>query len=97
MSNLEKRTFTSDEIKDFIAQWKESGLSKKKFCDQQGLKYYTFIAWCDKYGKPENATGFKQIQVSGSEENIFAEVVTGNRTIRFYQAIPKEYISLLLQ
>ena len=96
MSNLEKRTFTTQEIKDFIGQWKESGLSKKKFADQHGLKYYTFIAWFEKHGRGDKGPGFEQIQI-GSGERIFAEVVTGKMTMRFYQVFPKDFFSLLLQ
>jgi hypothetical protein len=96
MSNLEKKSFTSDEIKDFVQSWRISGMSKKQFSDQHGLKYYTFIAWCDKYGKAEKGPGFEQIQLSGTEK-VFMEVVTRERTLRFYQPIPKEYLSLLLQ
>ena len=96
MSNLEKKRFTADEIKGHVESWGQSGLSRKAFSEQHGLKYYTFVAWCDKYGKAEKGAGFEQIQIGGGEK-IFAEVITGNRTIRFYQGIPKEYFSLLLQ
>ena len=66
MSNLEKRTFTTQEIKDFIAQWKESGLSKKKFADQHGLKYYTFIAWFEKHGRGDILNAEKILYLFGN-------------------------------
>jgi len=96
MSNLEKKHLTADERERIISEWKQSGLSKKKFADQHGLKYYTFIAWFEKHGSAGKDPGFEQIKIVG-EEKIFMEVVTGNRTLRFYQPLSKEYFTLLLQ
>ncbi len=30
---------------DTIAAWKDSGLSQKKYCDQEQLTYSTFVYW----------------------------------------------------
>ena len=42
MSNrIEKQGYWSDQNK----QWESSGLSQKKFCEQQGLNYRHFVHW----------------------------------------------------
>lgn len=97
MSNLEKKSYSSEEIRNFVESWQQSGMSKKQFSDQHGLKYYTFIAWCDKYGKAEKSAGFKQVTLASPGERVFAELVRGDLTIRFHQQIPAEYFHSLLR
>ncbi len=43
MSNLEKKKLTAEEKESIISDWKQSGLSKKEFAEQRGLKYCTFV------------------------------------------------------
>jgi hypothetical protein len=96
MSNLVKKNLSSEEKQKMISDWRLSGLSKKHFADQMGLKYCTFIGWFDRYGKSESTAGFEQVRISGSEK-IFAEVILGGKTIRFFQPFPAEYFQLLLR
>lgn len=95
MSNLEKKHFSSEERERIISDWKQSGFSKKKFADERGLKYCTFVGWFQ--GSKKTAIqGFSEVVIS-SADKLFMEVVIKDKTLRFYQAIPKEYFSLLLQ
>ena len=96
MSNLEKKHFSSDERERIISDWKESGISKKKFAEDRGLKYCTFVGWFQGSKKEISSPGFSEVVISSSDK-LFMEVVIKDRTVRFYQVIPKEYFSLLLQ
>lgn len=96
MSNLEKKTIAPEERKNYIAQWKVSGLSKKKFSDQHGLKYYTFISWFGPQKKRIGTGGFREINVP-SVNPVFAELVRGDLSIRFHQPFPIEYFQALIR
>ena len=96
MSNLEKKHFNSDERERIISDWKQSGFSKKRFADERGLKYCTFVGWFQGSKKEITSSGFSEVLISSSDK-IFMEVVIKGRSLRFYQALPKEYFSMLLQ
>ena len=96
MSNLEKKHFTSAERETILSDWKQSGLSKKKFAEQRGLKYCTFVGWFQSAGKEKSALGFSEVIISSSDK-IFMEVVVRERTFRFYQVLPLNYFQLLLK
>ncbi len=96
MDNVQKKSYSPEEIKNFISQWKQSGLNKKKFADQHGLKYCTFIAWFERHGNSSGG-GFEEVKIKTSAEHIFAEILIGEKCIRFFQPFPAEYFQLLLK
>jgi len=95
MSNLEKRHLSAEEKQRIITEWKQSGLSKKQFAEQAGLKYYSFVSW---FGakKKKPVPGFEQVKISAPDQ-LFAEVIIANRTIRFFQPFPAEYFQWLVK
>jgi hypothetical protein len=40
-----------------IEQWMASGMSKRTFCEQQGVSYYTFQYWYRMYTAKQPVTG----------------------------------------
>jgi hypothetical protein len=94
MDTLNRKAFTQEEIEQLKAEWQQSGLSKKKFTEQQGIKYYTFISWFDRPVKAPG--GFVPVKLH-LDENLFAEILVNGKTIRFYQPFPPEYFSILLK
>lgn len=96
MSNLEKKHFGSQEKEQIISEWKQSGLSKKQFSEERGIKYCTFVGWFQGTKKETSSDGFSEVVISAGEK-IFMEVVSGSRTLRFFQPPSKEYLMLLLQ
>jgi hypothetical protein len=44
-----------------IEQWKQSGLSQKVYCEQQGVKYHVFHYWYKLYRDSVLFTSFYQI------------------------------------
>ena len=83
MSNLVKKNLTSEEKERILSDWKQSGLSKKKFAEERGLKGIS-------------TPGFSEVVIS-SGDKLLMEVVIREKTIRFYQMLPKDYLFLLLQ
>lgn len=39
------RRRTKSERLEHLQQWRESGLSRRDYCQQQGLTYSTFLSW----------------------------------------------------
>ncbi|MCX6275158.1 MAG: hypothetical protein NTV09_08115 [Bacteroidetes bacterium] len=96
MSNLVKKNLTSEEKERILSDWKQSGLSKKKFAEERGLKYCTFVGWFQGSKKGISTPGFSEVVIS-SGDKLLMEVVIREKTIRFYQMLPKDYLFLLLQ
>ena len=96
MSNLGKKFLSREERQKYISDWRESGLSKKAFAENAGLKYYTFMSWFEPSVKPRKVKGFTRVQLPASEK-VFAEVICAGKTIRFFESLPGEYFSKLLQ
>jgi hypothetical protein len=94
MDKLSKMTYSPEQIEALKTEWQQSGLSKKKFTEQHGIKYYTFINWFDRPVKAPG--GFMPVKFQ-QQENLFAEVRMNGKTIRFYQPFPPEYFSILLK
>ena len=47
--------YSKEERKAHVAAWSTSGLSKKAYCDQEGLVYGTFKGWVRKFdGSPSS-------------------------------------------
>ncbi len=48
MSHAERRIFWGAHVKN----WRESGQSKKKYCEEHGLKTFTLSYWCSRIPLP---------------------------------------------
>lgn len=96
MSNIEKRKLTSEEKERILSDWQQSGLSKKKFAEERGLKYCTFVGWFQGSKKKIPTPGFSEVEIS-SGDRLFMEVVIKEKTVRFYQPLPLEHFQWLLK
>ncbi|MEO7694749.1 MAG: hypothetical protein ABIS36_12385 [Chryseolinea sp.] len=61
---------TKEQMQLAVTAWRQSGLSKKVFCEERNITYQTFHYWCKRLA--ESKPGFTQINVvpgssSGSE------------------------------
>jgi transposase-like protein len=95
MSNSAKKNFDWEEKEKVISEWKQSGVSKKQFAEDRGIKYHTFVGWFKRAGNDNTARGFSEVAVSSSER-VLMEVVTRDKTIRIYQLLPAEYFQWLV-
>jgi len=68
---------------DIFYRWKESGLSQKKYCEQEKLSYWSFRTWYYK-AKPEvTGTKFIRLKTPRPEEKSESKmVITLARKIR---------------
>ena len=60
--------------RDKIDSWKESGLSRKEFCEKEGLNRSTASYWFRKFLKEDKEVGFVEIKpatvISNSSEGL---------------------------
>ena len=98
VSNIEKKWRTRLEKDELISQWKQSGMSRKVFCDEQGLNYNSFITWDnEKKSKLKAGSGFSEITVQSSER-LFAQIhLSEQKRIDLYQPLSSEFIRSLLK
>ena len=79
--------------------WQQSGLSRKKYSEEAGIGYHTFLYWIDRLTMEEPSAGsFKQIKLPvsslpSSESEI--EYPSGVR-IRLDSTLPASFIKSLL-
>ena len=63
VSNVEKKWRTRQEKDELIALWKQSGKSRKLYCNDQGLNYTSFVSWHQRLiAKAKTEIGFSQTQ-----------------------------------
>jgi hypothetical protein len=70
-------------IANHLNQWKESGLSKKEYCEQAGINYWAFKRWCYSYGyvkkrSPRSENGFIQLKPTSAPTTGKMEVIYPN-------------------
>lgn len=98
---ITKKNFTTAERNAVIAEWKQSGKSKISFSREQGINYYTLVAWTSSGKKKpkslQKQSGFSEIKIIGTEkEQLFAKVMVGKTVVDFYQPVSAAYLKELL-
>ena len=98
VSNVEKKWRTRLEKDEFISQWKQSGKSRRVFCQEHGLNYNSFITWNkEQKSKLKTEAGFSEITVQNSER-LFAQIhLSEQKRIDLYQPLSSEFIRSLLK
>ena len=88
VSNVEKKWRTRQEKDELLAQWKQSGQSRRIFCSEQGLNYNSFVNWHkEQKTKSKTESGFSEVIVKSSEK-LFAQLhLPGELRIDLYQPL----------
>jgi len=64
MENIQRRR-TREEMFPIVESWQQSGLSKKTFCEEQGIVKSVFFYWCKKYREENEQGGFVPLTTGG--------------------------------
>lgn len=97
-TNVEKKWRTRQEKDELIAQWKQSGKSRKLFCIEQGLNYNSFVTWHkEQKAKSKTEPGFSQVVVQSGEKLVAQLHLPGELRIDLYQPLSAEFIRALLK
>jgi hypothetical protein len=65
MENIQRRR-TKEEMFPVIEAWQNSGLSKRAFCEEQGIVESVFFYWSKKYREENEQYGFIPLTVGAS-------------------------------
>ena len=94
--------YNLEEIENHLEQWKESGLSKKDYCEQASVNYWAFKRWCCSYGyvkkrvtRPQNE--FIQLKPTSGHLTGKIEVIYPNGVrIQLPSSRDKELLQILI-
>lgn len=89
-----------EEITSFLAQWQQSGQSKKQFCMEKQINYQTFIGWCvqRKQKAVREEKKFIPVELEQKQEGIFAEIhLSSAKKIILHQRVSSEFIHAILK
>jgi len=98
-------SYSPEEKKQIIEQWKQSGLSRPAYCRQNNLSYHSLIHWTrDKRVRKKDTTSeFIPLNMPTGSENIrlvggqiFAQIETGGKRIQLYHAVTANFLKQLL-
>lgn len=83
-----------------IEQWQQSGLSQKKYCEQNNIAYHHFHYWYKRYHTRQagdSAGDFIPVRVNAASPagNIELQLPDGKR-ILFHQPISADFLKALL-
>lgn len=98
INKVQNNRYSREEKQELIQQWQQSGMTRKKFCDERSFNYYTFGTWVDqlKVKKPASS-GFTELKVP-PVSGLFAQLhLSDGIKIDFYQPVPVEYFQSLLR
>lgn len=61
-----RRIRTKEEMFPIVEAWQDSSISKKAFCEEQGLVKSVFFYWCKRYREENDQGGFVPLTVGAS-------------------------------
>ena len=96
---MEKSITRVAEMEGHIQAWHQSGLSKKKYSEEAGIPYHTFLYWIDRLSAQGQQDGsFRELSLPATLQasgQIEIEYPSGVR-LRFSCHFPATYIKALL-
>lgn len=94
-NKIVKKGRSRAEKERLLLQWKESGKTRKEFCQEQGINYGTFATWPRECITPSESA-FKEIKLGPSTQMLFAQVhYPGGIRMDFFQPVSSEFLRSL--
>jgi len=98
---MKQRRYTEEKMKILYADWQQSGLSKKAFCQQKGIPHSSFFYWIKRFTSSDTLSAPNFMELSFSDpiktEAVFLEIEypTGAR-LKLYKQAEASWIKSLL-
>ncbi|HRZ98849.1 MAG TPA: transposase [Paludibacter sp.] len=98
------KTYTTEEKRDLVERWKQSGLSMMAFSKQHGINYHTFVWWIkpkknkakSKVKPAVSTAGFSEIKMTTNRDaQLFARLTVGKVQIELFQPLHADYLKQL--
>ena len=90
---MQNEKFTMEKIEQHLQDWQESGLSKKEYCRQRGIKHHLFSYWFSRATIKQDAS-FVPLEPSINEEIIIVspagiqvKLPLNNSTVHFVKQL----------
>lgn len=92
---------TKEEIQSLVNAFKKSGKTKKQFCDENNIKYYTLCNWVADYKKKavsQKLSSFIPVKVNETTPHLFAEIsLKSGTSIKLFQNVDAGFIKSILK
>jgi len=105
VEKITKKGTTTLERQAIIGRWKESGKSKKDFCSENSINYYTLMSWLTpkkkhkaKQSKPiQEEESFSEVKLpSKFSSNLFARISIGKTSVDLFQPVSSDFLRRIL-
>ena len=98
----EKRKYSSEDIKNYLEEWRASGKSQIAFSKEKDLNYFTLNKWINqgKSKKPlkQKAGVFTELRLpSPPSLALFAEIKKDGFTVVLHQAVSADFLRTLIK
>jgi hypothetical protein len=101
MSASPRQVYSIPQRQELLQEWQQSGISKKAFCQEKGLKYQTFVTWKGsgkKKGQAARESSFVPVVVKGHTDPPFAQVsLKSGAVLSIYQPVAAAFLSKLFK
>lgn len=97
-----KNSKVMERMFESIKLWQQSGLSKKAYCEQHGIKVYSFYYWYKVYSKQHSAedakaSSFVKLKIEKPATTAPVEIYfPGGIRLAFHEAVSAAYIKFLV-
>lgn len=93
---------TEEEMKAIYAQWQQSGLNKKEYCQQAGIEPSKFFYWAKKFRENgvSPSSDFLELDLSShaNSGDVFLEIeYPSGARLKLYQKAEASWIKSLLE
>ena len=86
-----------------MSAWKQSGLSQKAWCEQNGLRYYVFHYWYKRY-RDKKSDGSEPAFIPLTVKPSFSDAACANievvladgKRILFHQAVSSDFLKAVI-
>jgi len=99
---MKKTQHREEKMKALYADWQQSGLSKKAYCQKVGMPHATFFYWAKKFraGEGSSAEAFLEVDLSphfpGSEYPFLEIEYPSGAKLKLYRQAEASWIKSLL-
>jgi transposase-like protein len=98
----QRRKFSAAEISAVLKRYRQSGKSRREFCDLEGISYHRLCNWLraekkpGKRPRPKNASSFIALDITPAARSVMQLALPGGRLLSFFTQPDVELIKQLL-
>ena len=88
--------YSREKKQELLLQWQQSGKTRRKFCEEHLLNYYTFGTWMEQVKEKKPVTSaFTEVKVQPSP-SLFAQLhLPGGIKIDFYPSHKNQFATII--